>query len=317
MNTTSGKLSKFVKFCYVKDAEFEIVIAFPSMKYYINYLICCAVNVFLTLSTIFLNATTVLAYWKSPRLKKKTTYFLVMILSLNDFEVGVLCNSTFTVHLVSEILGYGNCSLAVLFSMSSLALSSMSFMTLFILSIERYLGIFHPIFHRNKLTKRILLITVIGIWCLCIIGPCAQVISNDLGKVMMTSVIALVLINLACIYVKIFRCVTKVVLATEYRNSNVEANSGTPTGKRQKDLLRKKKQAKSCFVVVVCTLVCFLPLTATSHLEETVLTEMGFMVWSITFVYVASSLNSLTFFWQNQTLRSEAKKILLQVFLKS
>ena len=315
MNGTG--ISKFVQFCFVKDAEFDFVVAFPSQKYYINYVVCIVINVFLTLSTTFLNGTTVFAYWKSSQLKKKTQYFVVMLLSLNDLGVGMLCNSSYTVLLLREILGYENCNLTVVSTMCSLTLSGMSFMTLFLLNIERYFGIVHPIFHQSQITKRRLFAAAMCMWCLCVIESGVVFVSRKAGNLAISSVITLLLIILGWIYFKIFRTMRKVASVTAPCCENVELASRISTASCQKRTLQKKKQAKGCLIVFVCTFCCFLPLAVTSAVERSPLSVIGFTVWSMTLVYMSSSLNSVIFFWRNQTLRGEAQKVLRQVFFKS
>ena len=118
MNVTS-ELFKFVRVCLVNKADFYMIIAFPLKEYFINYVVICVVNVFLTFSTIFLNALTVLLYWKSSQLQKKTSYFLVYLLSLNDLAVGVFCNTLFCMLLFSNFLGYEECLLGSWFNISS------------------------------------------------------------------------------------------------------------------------------------------------------------------------------------------------------
>ena len=192
MNVTTAN-GKFLQICFVKNAEYFHVIAFPSKKYYINYVLCCVVNVFLTLSTIFFNATTVLAYWKSSQLKKKKPYFLVMLLSMNDIAVGVFANSAFTVFLVRELLGYENCLLAILFRILTTKLSGMSILTIFILNVERYLSTFRPIFHRNKVTKRRLLIATVVLWGFGAMESYVQLINDKVGRIGLSSSLAVLL----------------------------------------------------------------------------------------------------------------------------
>ena len=310
-------IDKFVQFCFVKDAEFDFVVAFPSQKYYINYVVCIVINVFLTLSTTFLNGTTVFAYWKSSQLKKKTQYFVVMLLSLNDLGVGMLCNSSYTVLLLREILGYESCNLTVVSTMCSLTLSGMSFMTLFLLNIERYFGIVHPIFHQSQITKRRLFAAAMCMWCLCVIESGVVFISQEVGDLAISSVITMLLVILGWIYFKIFRTMRRIASVTAPCRGNVKVASRISRVVCPKRILQKKKQAKGCLMVLVCTFCCFLPLAVTSAVEKSPFSVIGFAVWSMTLVYMSSSLNSVIFFWRNQILRAEAQKVFRQVFLES
>lgn len=298
---------KFLQVCVIKNAEFYSVIAFPSKGYFINNIICCVVNVLLTFSTIFLNGITVLAYWRSCILKKKASYFLVMILSLNDLGIGILGNSTFCVLLIRETLGYRNCALAALFVTLISALSGMSFMTLLLLNFERYLGIAYPLFHRTKVTRRRLLAAVVGLWFISAMTVCAHFIDKNVGTIIVSFTIWLSLVVVVFVYTKIFRISQRTTMIAGLGNGIV----------RQKGFLQKLKDARSSLIVVVCTFLCFLPMGVATALKKSNFMVIVMGLWSTMLILTASTLNSVIFFWRNKVLRSEAKKILRRVFYVS
>lgn len=105
---------KFLIKCFIGNNEqltFSQVVGFPSREFFVNHVILCVLNFLLTFSSTFLNFITVFAYWRSTRLQRKMSYFLVMLLSLSDVGVGLICNSIFTAILTSHTLGYANCLL--------------------------------------------------------------------------------------------------------------------------------------------------------------------------------------------------------------
>lgn len=300
----SSEGGKFLESCTVQSAEFDFVIAFPSTKFYINHVLCCIVNSFLTFTTVFLNALTVMAYRTSPQLQKKASYFLVMLLALNDIAVGLFCNSTYFLVLLREILGNGDCYWSLLSRILSFTLAGMSCMTLLILNIERYLSIIHPIFHRNKVTKRKLLKTAMLLWCFCVAESCVLFINGNVGILLMCLWLAFFLLTVAFIYTRIFCAVC--------RNSGLTSENSSTLN--QKRLLRNIRQAKSCLIVVLCNFVCFLPTIFVMNLKKSPFNMMILLSWSSTLIFSASSLNSVIFFWRNRILKNEAKKILRLVF---
>lgn len=306
MNQTSED-RKFVETCFIKTAEFDFVVAFPSKEYSINFITCCVANVLLTFSTAFLNAVTVVAYWRSSQMKKKTSYFLIMLLSLNDFGVGLLCDSTYSVFLVSQLLGCGNCFLAASSVTLIFSLCGVSFMTLFVLNLERYLGIIYPIFHRTQVTRGRLLVAVVVLWFVCAMEVLAHFIDEDVGRIIMSFTICLFLLFVMFMYTKIFRISrgATVNLCSSNRNEG------------QKGFLRKLKDAKSCLIVVGCSFLCFLPMAVTSSLKKNDFVFLVLVPWSTILLLAASTLNSVVFFWRNQVLRNQARKILRQTFLTS
>ena len=66
-------------------------------QHYVNYIVGLIFNIFLTVSTIFLNSVTILAHMRSALLKSKKSYFFIMLLSVNDQLVGLFRNETFVV----------------------------------------------------------------------------------------------------------------------------------------------------------------------------------------------------------------------------
>ena len=156
--------------CSFHNDEIPMIIRIPSDVYYINFLIGLIFNIFLTVSTIFLNSVTILAYAKSALLKSKKPYFLIMLLSVNDLLVGLFGNGSFVMLLVTLIIGYARCEINILFHYACFCSVAMSIMTLFGLNIERYLSILHPFYHRTKVTKPKLLKMIVGLWIL-IVAP--------------------------------------------------------------------------------------------------------------------------------------------------
>ena len=302
MNVTS-KLVKFVRVCLVNKADFHMIIAFPSKEYFINYVVICVVNVFLTFSTIFLNALTVLLYWKSSQLQKKTSYFLVYLLSLNDLAVGVFSNTLFCMLFFSNFLGYEECLLASWFNISSFFLTGISLGTLFVLSFERYLSIVYPVYHRNKATKRNFLKVTLTVWIVTITAACIWIAKGTLGRNLTGATLCLSLIALVYMYAKIFLSSRRIAVYPTSTNSE----------KNGKRFLQQMKKAKSCLIVVCCTTLCYLPAAVNGFFQQTDFAAVMLRgYWCSTLILLASSLNSGIFFWRNLMLRNEAKKILLK-----
>ena len=275
----------------------------------VNHVILCVLNVFLSFSTTFLNAMTMFSYWRSSQLQKKTSYFLIMLLSLSDFVVGAVCNPVYAVLLIKDVRQDPDCLLAAVFPIISFALFGISFTVLFLLNVERYLGVIHPIFHRHKVTKFRLLIASFVIWCAFAVNAYILIVDEKLGTIIWSIMICIFLIILIFIYAKIFR-------AGRETARNRISDDGTVS---KKAFLRNIKLAKSCLIVLCCTFFCFLPMAITSSMTNSFskLDLVGRIMWSwsITLIFSSSTLNSVIFFWRNEILRNVAKTILRQTFL--
>ena len=118
--------------------------------------------------------------------------------------------------------------------------------------------------------------------------------------------VPLVFVFTAFAYTRIYLVVRK-LNRTQNQPSDVEEVNLT----RKKLFLREIKQAKSCFIVVMCFFILsFLPpMVFTSNINTA--DESKFLVntvWVYTIPMSNSSVNSVIFFWTKTMLRKEAKK---------
>lgn len=290
--------------CKFYGREIQLPLGFPSKAYHINYVITCVVNIILTFSTTSLNAVTVLAYWKSEQLQRKTSYFLIMLLSCVDLTTGLLGNSSFVLLSVKVLMHNPDCKIYIFLENISLSLAAISFMTLLLLNIERYLCIVHPFFHRNKITKLRIFIGAVVLWCCGISSTLLRLFVSKIGRILTSLVILVTFIAFVYIYVTIFR-----ISRQRRRNSK---RDGLDKNANLQDL----KVAKSCATVVGCTFLCVIPFAVINSLAPFTFLTYSLAYWSCTLGLASSTLNSLIFFWRNSALRTEAKSLLRNVFYR-
>lgn len=288
--------------CVFLDAEFHHPIRFASKVYYINHIVACVVNIIIIISTVLLNTGTIIAYWKSTQLRKKMSYFLVMLQSCADLTNGLFGNAGFVLMLVKDILHDSDCKANITVDLTSSCFVALSFVTLILLNIERYLTIVHPFYARNKVTKSRLLLAAVVLWSLAfaVTVPCkmfSQTISDYLSG------ITILVVIMASVY---------------FYTAIYFASRRTAHGCRSEQEMRSEarkaqdiKLAKSCAIVVGCTFLCYTPYAIfclpifRSNVRWLVL------YWAVTLGCASSSLNSLIFFWRNPVLRKEARNILI------
>lgn len=296
--------------CSFYENEFQLDKGTPSNEYYINYVIGLIFNVFLTISTIFLNSVTILAYTRSALLKSKKSHFLIMLLSVVDLLVGVFANGSFVLVIGTTAFGNPICEAYSIFQATSYCFVSMSTMTLLGLNIERYLSILHPFYHRTKVTKSKLLKMVVGLWLFTIIS---RIPSLALGRIMnIISSILFLLIALFTLYIYIAIYVTvrrrpRVTVTRQTDGRGTEAR----VQERRTDETREQqniKMVKSCAFVVGVSFICNIPLAIVVFIPKSMIFSQP-ALWIFTMLLSASSLNSLIFFWNNLVLRKEAIKL--------
>lgn len=295
--------SSLWQICSFHQRKFQLPLGFPSKAYYINYVITCIVNILLTISTVSLNTVTILAYWRSKELRKKTSYFLIMLLSFVDLATGLLGNTCFVLLSIKILMNDPDCRVYIFLENISLSLAGMSFMTLLLLNVDRYICIVHPIYHRNKVTKFKLFISAVVLWSCAVASTLLRLFLNKVGRTLTSIVISVTFIAFIYIYATIFRTSRKVRRTSERNTTDSIASNA-------QDL----KVAKSCAIVVGCTFLCVIPFSVTNALAPFTFLTFSLAYWSCTLGLSSSTLNSLIFFWRNPALRTEAKLLLRAVY---
>ena len=170
------------------------------------------------------------------------------------------------------------------------------------MNIERYLGVYYPFFHRTSVTRGRLL-TFLAI--LCILPNIAIMIS--LNDVVMSLPVALV-ISFAIIFPPIIFLNYKL-----FKISRKMRRDNTTSPKESTSHVNLKK-IHTCLLAVSCLMLMYTPtffFIAFNFAEKS--TSENTMVsrfWSVTVATTNSTLNCVIFFWKDDVLRREGKKVL-------
>jgi hypothetical protein len=244
-------------------------------------------------------------------MKKNIPYFLIMMQSVADLIVGLVGLPSFTIlYLRRATTSSSHCAevLAVQRLMAFPTLLSIA--TLLVMTVERYFGVLHPLKHRTLITKRrILVFYSCGVSFMFTIVALST-LKAGLGLGTFLSVCLFIFLFVAVfVYTRIFLTIRKRKPPGDVNDLNNPAESTVSSRQRKQNFLKQIKLAKSCFLVVVCFVVCLLgggiyaafPLGINKQIIK---------LWGITMVMLNSSVNSIIFFWTRPLLRNEAKKAL-------
>lgn len=313
----------------VEDCYLTYVVRSPSTSYIVNSVVSCIVNTILAIMGTFLNLLVVCVFWKTPRLRNKVSYFTIMILSSIDMCVAIIVHPFHVVNSISEITGTSKCFYKMFYQTSAVILSGMSFLTFFIMNIERYLSIVHPFFHMKYITKDKCLIFSSLLWLICIGTGIAPIFQLDI-QIFVTVLALIVIVGIFFIYVSIYHT------ARKGRHSKLRASSRgqqdvvvtEPSGESEPSTHSKKtvsflhdiQLAKMYLIVVFSSLFLNLPNAIVLALFTDRVTTLDGVVqakiWTLTLVAMNSTSNCLIFFWANDRLRNEAWKICREIFRK-
>ena len=285
-----------------------------SDKLLTNLIVVFSVNGILMISTILLNAMSVITILKSSQMKSKSCYFIILVQSVIDLAVGVFAIPLFLVYLIGGITRTMSCFRALTLRTTLLPIG-ISTVTLSVLTIDKYIAILHPYLYSTKVTlKRILIYVGCGS-VLMFSFVTLSFVNKKLSDKLCITMVVIVFIFIAFAYTKIFLVVRS--LSRTYIWPSVTSKEETLP--KKKLLLQEIKQAKSCFVVVICffALSFLLPILAQglgANRDKSAAYVMK--IWMYTLAMSNSSVNSVIFFWSKKMLRKEALKMLNRVFTR-
>ena len=318
LTTTRSAFKETCIFINFRRFNFTTESDVTSTKVFVNHTAFCVVTAALSVLTICLNSITAMAYWRSTELKKKMALFLIMVLSLNDLGIGVFCGPLYVATFTRDIwLGKSSCFLTGLRVFVHLIIGGCSFKTLIIMNFERYFAIVHPLFHRTKITKGRLLKCLIIMWLVAgaVIVAFAFYPFDVFAKILTVEML-LSMAALVYIYARIYFTSSRSFENFRKTNRSNSSSQGQGTSQSErKQHLRNIRLVKSCFIVVVCYCICYLPFTIFNASFLKYHKDINlFGPWLTILLNLSNStFNSLIFFWRNKLLRREAQRVLKQM----
>ncbi len=188
----------------LEDCFRSYIVTKATKSYIINSIICCVVNLIFFFVGTFLNALVIYVFWRTPTLRFKISYFMIMVLSLVDILVTTIVHPAFLVMSIAEMIGKSRCVYKTFYHIASIVLSGVSLLTFFFMNIERYLSVVHPIFHLRHVTKLRCLMVCSLFWAPMILGGISAYVANYDGQNVVTSLAVIIIIGTCYVYIAIF-----------------------------------------------------------------------------------------------------------------
>ena len=282
---------------------------FPSDEWVVNQIALITVTVLTIFPTIILNAVSVITIMKSTQLKSKMCYFIILIQSVADLVVGAIGIPLSIVVLFTGIGELANCMLATAAYKLLILLLAASMLTLSVLTTDRYVAVLHPYAYSTQLTRRRILIYLSsGVMLLFLLFVLSDFFHGIISHT--TTLVATVFFAwTAFVYTRIYLVVRKFSRSDKQVTFSHAPNALT----RKKIFLQEVKQAKDCFIVVICFfLLCYVPVTLTFtllNLQNRFVFEIS-KNWTTALNISNCILNSVIFFWTKTLLRKKALKML-------
>ena len=273
------------------------------LSVYIQLILLCVVNIILIFSGVVSNTLVMISFWKSSELQKKLCHFRIMVLSFFDLFAVLTNNLGLLIYLIYWLReDYDLLPIWKMYLDFVSIFAGLSFLTLHIMSIERYLGAYHPIFYRKSLTRRRLL-TLLAILLsfqvsLNVISRNDAIIPKALNVLIF---IIAVFPPLLYLNVKLFK------MSSEVRRRNAISP--------EKRTIINLKSISTCLLTVACLVVVSISSSVYIVLNMTTKSKpssnaMLSRMWGTTIFTMSCTFNSLIFFWKNKVLRTEGIMIL-------
>ena len=272
------------------------------LKLQIHLIFLWVLSTIFFFSGVLLNTLVIITILKSTQLRKKLCHFMIMVLSCFD----LLSVVTYSLALQLSFFSWftENNELYAKTSMYRNLIklfAGLSLLTLMVMCIERYLGLYHPIFHKTSVTRRKLLTLLAALIILLTI-----LFILSLNHSVISFSVALTIFMAIFIPPFIFFNYKLLKISRQMRRHNA-----TTSERRRKNSL---KNINTCLLAVACLVFLSVPASVytafskgkVSTSDSTTLS----LVWATTAHVINCSFNSLIFFWKNKILRSEGIKII-------
>ena len=296
----------------------RLVNNFSDQLIFVNHVVACFFSVLNMLTTMILNSLTFATFWSSPKMRKSTSLFLVMILSGHDAVGGLASNSVFTVRLASEVLGTIDCGI-VFAQAVSIVMTINSLVAVTAINIERYIGVIHPMYHCSHLKKRTLFKFIMLFW---IASGVAHALSFIYGYIILIRLTAVMSSAFILITMFTYTRIGIEVIASERKHQNLSPsseNNQCQTRKKHANLVKETKLAKSCFMIVICHVPRSTPMIVFIGILGKSLPDRNLIIantWCVNLYMLNSSLDAVIFFWKSRELRKETICLLKKTFSK-
>jgi hypothetical protein len=303
--------SEFFTTCKVGESSYAVLSRFPKEEYKRNRIAVLAVNFMLAFSTIFLNGISIVTIRGSSQLKNKVCHFVILLQSVLDLAVGVFGIPLFISYLLFPFEDASNsCTFIILARRITRVTCALSMVTLSGMTVERYVGVLHPYYYEARFTKK-RIAAYVCTFGLCILS--VLIYSFRDGRAPNFTRVLMIVFFLFTLwaYVRIYLVIRRLIRCE--KRPSCQSNGSRNNLKRQ--IIRERRNATSCFLVVICFAVLLLPsaLSAVTFQHGTV-DFVVYQNWSITSMILNSSANSVVFFWTKTLLRKEASKTLKSFF---
>ena len=262
----------------------------------------CVFNIFLTYTAFMLNIVTIYAIYKTSTMPN-TLKTLLLSLACSDVAVGLFSQPLYTFFLINWLrLDNPSCNAKQVRTISNTLFSGASFLGVVAVSVDRFLAVHLHLRYQELVTHRRVVIVVIGIWVysafLSLIILWELHSTRDLLR---TISAAFGFIITLVVYIRIYQTVRR--HKNQIQSMQIRNEAQSEEIKNFNILIRS---AAGIFYVYLVFLICYLPYficMAVIQIYGSSIVLKKLYLYSLTLVFLNSSLNPVIYCWKMKHIR--------------
>ena len=261
--------------------------------------------------TFFFNFLTLYTVYRRRKLRSMSNLILCN-LAATDMMTGILTQPFFGTLMLNSAFCRKFCYVNTFTIFIGNWLSSVSVASLFLITLDRHLSIFHPFYYVKIKESHIKLIVVIGIiWLANLAMVLGSFATPDLA---LTSIVS------STVALGIFFWSLYVNIRTAFVVKKIRKEIESQTANRQKengDNSRSEmtsRVTRVAFTILGSMFVCYMPFVIFTVVETRVELPFNAWIWISTLVFLNSLINPLVYCFQMKEIREEIKVVVYRVF---
>ena len=262
----------------------------------------CMFNNFLTYTAIMLNIVTIYAIRKTSTLTK-TLKTLILSLAVSDIGVALFVQPIYTSFLVNWLQQNNpSCFTYMKFSgITAKFFSLASFLGVVAISVDRFLAVHLHLRYHELVTHKRVVAVVVSVWVFNAFFCLISLWGSYRTQIVILSIVGVIgLLLTVVVYIRIY------LVARRHENQIQSLQVQVEQIGEMANFANLVKSAVGIFYVYLVFLVCYLPywicITAV-RISGPSITFKRFYLFSVTLVFVNSSLNPVIYCWKMRHIR--------------
>ena len=276
----------------------------------------CIFNNFLTHTSIMLNVMTIYAIYKTSAIAK-TLKTLLLSLACSDVAVGLFSQPFYAFFLINWLrLENPSCNYQQVWVISSTLFSTASFLGVVAVSVDRFLAVHLHLRYQELVTHKRVVVVVISKWLYSAFISFMRFWGLPGTQQLINSVaLTLSFIVTLVVYIRIYFTVRRHKNQIHSMQVQEVAHSD-----EIKNFIALLKSTVGIFYVYLVFLICYLPFficKAVIRIYGSSTALKQFFFYSLTLIYLNSSLNPVIYCWKMRHVRQAIVNILRKMFRTS